>query len=521
MKFSDKIVFMRKKRGISQERLAKKMGVSRQTIYKWEADLNTPEFNKIERLAEILEISYDLLLDDSIDLNKHFNDEESIVSNKSVDAVPMNTDAPPQSNEQIRKISKGAIILILSVVLLTVILTVSAAFIIRELLNDGTDDSSSISLDSSSDNAKENLGVDTSSPLIPDMNDTVCVQFDARGGEITESYRIFSCNEKIGELPVPKKDGFLFSYWETEGSVKVGADTVIDTDITLYAVYENISDTITIKLNANGGSVGKSELRLEKNSAIYDYLPIPTHNDSLRFLGWFDKNGVKVVKGTRYSSNQELTAYWNKLDFCLNLNGLHVFDSWDNSHIEPDCENDGFALRTCIYCHYEEIRIEQTALGHSYEIISYGDLCDERECTRCGLKKVVQYININDSCIGNTMITGNVEGKEYYYAVFDGYFDNHVGPGCAENEEMIIDIYLKEYTYIDCIFTQGWGNMDFEISVISPPVEEFQVIGQGSFQEESQVFIVKSYVRAIRVYTDNADGYWQEIALAQIAKEEK
>ena len=73
MKFSEKIVFMRKKRGISQGRLAQKMGVSRQTIYKWEADLNTPEFKKIERLAEILDISYDLLLDDSIDLEEHFN----------------------------------------------------------------------------------------------------------------------------------------------------------------------------------------------------------------------------------------------------------------------------------------------------------------------------------------------------------------------------------------------------------------------------------------------------------------
>lgn len=85
MKFSEKIVYMRKKRNISQDRLAKKMGVSRQTIYKWEADLNTPEFNKIERLAEILNISYDLLLDDNIDLDKYFN--ESTEESKTTEDV--------------------------------------------------------------------------------------------------------------------------------------------------------------------------------------------------------------------------------------------------------------------------------------------------------------------------------------------------------------------------------------------------------------------------------------------------
>ena len=88
---------MRKKRGISQDRLAKKMGVSRQTIYKWEADLNTPEFNKIERLAEILDISYDLLLDDNIDLEEHFKSSEERENESDAE----NTDAAPVDSEDI------------------------------------------------------------------------------------------------------------------------------------------------------------------------------------------------------------------------------------------------------------------------------------------------------------------------------------------------------------------------------------------------------------------------------------
>ena len=314
----------------------------------------------------------------------------------------------------------------------------------------------------------------------------------------------------------------MFAYWETENSVKVSSDTVIDTDVTLYAVYEDISNIVTITLNANGGSVDKDELRLEKSTSIYDYLPIPTHDENLRFLGWFDESGVKVVKGTRYSSNQRLTAYWNKLDFCLKLNGLHVFGDWDSSHIEPDCENDGFASRTCEYCYYDEIKTEQEALGHSYDIISYGVMCDERTCSRCGLKRSVQYISLNDSCIGNTMISGNAYGQEYYYAVFDRYFDNTAGPGCDVGNQMTIDIHLKEFTYIDCIFTHGWGDMGFTVSVISPPFENFQEIGYGEFKDdEPQRFEINGYVIAIRITTNGKEGYWQEIALAQIPKEEK
>ena len=99
---------MRKKRKISQDRLAKKMGVSRQTIYKWEADLNTPEFNKIERLAEILDISYNLLLDDSIDLKEYFNDNQE--PNDTLDND--NSDIDNEQNETEKSMSKKSIIII-------------------------------------------------------------------------------------------------------------------------------------------------------------------------------------------------------------------------------------------------------------------------------------------------------------------------------------------------------------------------------------------------------------------------
>lgn len=82
MRFYEKIVFLRKKRSISQEQLAKKLGVSRQAVYKWEADLSTPELEKIKKMAQIFEVSYDILLNDDIDLDEYFSNTVKVTEIK-------------------------------------------------------------------------------------------------------------------------------------------------------------------------------------------------------------------------------------------------------------------------------------------------------------------------------------------------------------------------------------------------------------------------------------------------------
>lgn len=62
MNFSNNLENIRRSRKISQEELAELMGVSRQTIYKWEADICLPNLNKIERLLKVLNVFVDKLL---------------------------------------------------------------------------------------------------------------------------------------------------------------------------------------------------------------------------------------------------------------------------------------------------------------------------------------------------------------------------------------------------------------------------------------------------------------------------
>ena len=53
----------RKNRGLSQEEVAEKLGVSRQTISKWETDETLPDIRQSKRLAVIYRISLDELID--------------------------------------------------------------------------------------------------------------------------------------------------------------------------------------------------------------------------------------------------------------------------------------------------------------------------------------------------------------------------------------------------------------------------------------------------------------------------
>ena len=64
MALDEKILHMRKKIGWSQEELAEKCGVSRQSVSKWESGQSVPDLNKILILSDLFHVSTDYLLKD-------------------------------------------------------------------------------------------------------------------------------------------------------------------------------------------------------------------------------------------------------------------------------------------------------------------------------------------------------------------------------------------------------------------------------------------------------------------------
>lgn len=64
MILGEKIMELRKKNGWSQEELAGRLNVSRQSVSKWESSMSVPDLDKILQLSEIFEVSTDYLLKD-------------------------------------------------------------------------------------------------------------------------------------------------------------------------------------------------------------------------------------------------------------------------------------------------------------------------------------------------------------------------------------------------------------------------------------------------------------------------
>lgn len=74
MKFEEKMMLLRKKIMLSQEQLAEKLDVTRQTVSKWELGQSKPDMDKLTAMSKLFNVSIDVLT----------NDDEIIDSDTSV-----------------------------------------------------------------------------------------------------------------------------------------------------------------------------------------------------------------------------------------------------------------------------------------------------------------------------------------------------------------------------------------------------------------------------------------------------
>ena len=70
MIFADKLIQLRKQKGWSQEELAEKMEVTRQSVSKWESAQSVPDIERILQLSDIFDVSLDYLLKNNEDINE-------------------------------------------------------------------------------------------------------------------------------------------------------------------------------------------------------------------------------------------------------------------------------------------------------------------------------------------------------------------------------------------------------------------------------------------------------------------
>lgn len=64
MKFNENLKYLRKKEGLTQEDLAEKLNVSRQSVTKWESGQSLPDIEKVKEIAYMFSVSVDTLIGD-------------------------------------------------------------------------------------------------------------------------------------------------------------------------------------------------------------------------------------------------------------------------------------------------------------------------------------------------------------------------------------------------------------------------------------------------------------------------
>ena len=117
--FSENLKTLRKQNGFSQEELASKLHVVRQTISKWEKNLSVPDADTLIRLAEILEVSVSELLGSKIE-TKNGN-----VTNDVAEQLSRINEQLAIKNRRSRRIWKAIAIILVVFFLISVFIIMS------------------------------------------------------------------------------------------------------------------------------------------------------------------------------------------------------------------------------------------------------------------------------------------------------------------------------------------------------------------------------------------------------------
>lgn len=127
MEFNNRLYQLRKQKGLSQEELASRLNVSRQTVSKWEVGDSTPDMEKLTAMSELFDVSLDQLV-----LGKEAPQAEAPARSELVTALNEKVLTPDNKKKaksalKIAAIIAGAILLV-DVVSMIIFLIVNGGF---------------------------------------------------------------------------------------------------------------------------------------------------------------------------------------------------------------------------------------------------------------------------------------------------------------------------------------------------------------------------------------------------------
>lgn len=112
MNLGEKLFELRKAKNLTQDEVAEKLNVTRQTVSKWETNQSTPDFDKIVPISELFEIGVEELLTGKLKEEKQVEKEEKVLTKQ-------------EAKEKSAKVVSGSIfIYILAVALIMILVPV-------------------------------------------------------------------------------------------------------------------------------------------------------------------------------------------------------------------------------------------------------------------------------------------------------------------------------------------------------------------------------------------------------------
>ena len=143
---------------------------------------------------------------------------------------------------------------------------------------------------------------------------TVKLNFDAAGGNITNTSKNITYGGTYGDLESPERDGYTFTGWYTaaNGGTQITKDTKVEvtSDQTIYAHWTANSYAVTF--NADGGTVTANTKTVTFGNA-YGELPTPTRS-GYTFAGWWTAvdsgEQISFNSAVKTASDHVLYAHW-------------------------------------------------------------------------------------------------------------------------------------------------------------------------------------------------------------------
>lgn len=101
MDFNNRLYQLRKQKGFSQEELANRLNVSRQTVSKWEVGDSTPDMEKLIAISDLFDVSLDMLV-----MGKETEEEASSSSKSEIAKVLSEKVLTPKNKRKAKSILK-------------------------------------------------------------------------------------------------------------------------------------------------------------------------------------------------------------------------------------------------------------------------------------------------------------------------------------------------------------------------------------------------------------------------------